>query len=172
MGAHARRDGRVAAVAHTLRCLAGEVDPPFNAYAILEASWPTAVITGRDLPNGVDEVLAVTEDGPLIIYDRSLSTADRRIAIGHAIAHLALDDDHAPGGIVQEPEREERAEQFARELLVPPQLLLPHVSVWPADGSDPHLYLDQVDRLAAAFHVPPSVIDEQIRELEQLGLDP
>lgn len=162
-------EGQVAAVAQLLRVQSGQSEPPFNAYTIVEAIWPSAVITGRDLEDGVDEVLAVTSEGPLIIYNRKLSTAESRISIGHAIAHLVLDGDHLVGGVVIDPEREERAERFARELLVPPSVLRSYIEVWPSSAGDPQIYLDQVDRIASIFHVPPPVIDEQIRELERLG---
>jgi Zn-dependent peptidase ImmA (M78 family) len=160
----------VAVVADALRSHAGQVVPPFNAYGIIEARWPTAVITGRELPIGIDEVVSITEDGALIIYGRSLSTAERRFAIAHAMAHLMFDLAGNPRrGVIIEPEREARADRFAQELLVPDRVLMRHLAMWPSDCLDREMYLDQVDHIAATFHVPPDVIDKRIRELETVA---
>jgi len=158
----------VAVVAEALRSYAGQVVPPFNVYRIIEARWPDAVITGRDLPDGIEEILCLAKDRILIVYARSLSTADRRFAIAHAIGHLVFDADECRhcGRVVVDPAREIRADDFARELLVPDRALLNRVVMWPPeDDGDHDFYLDQVDMIASGFHVPPHLIDQRIRLL-------
>lgn len=158
--------GDAVAVADALRSFTGQLVPPFNCQKMVDARWPTAIVTGRDLPLGVDEVVTVTCDGVLIIYARSLSTAERRFAIAHAIAHLLYDlGECILGGVVMDAAREARAEEFARELLVPDHVLMRHVSLWTSTSDDPEAYFDQVDQIAALFHVPTSVIDQRIQEL-------
>lgn len=133
--------------------------------------WPLAVITGRALPAGIEEIVSVTADGPLVIYDRALSTAECRFAIAHAIAHLIFDvDARLRKGVVIEPMRELRADDFARELLVPDRALIRHIALWPSDGDDFDTYMDQVDMVAATFHVPPAIIDQRIRVLERRAI--
>lgn len=117
--------------------------------------------------------MTVTEDGPLIMYRRDLSTADRRFAIAHALAHLLFDFDAlgvAPGRPF-DAVREARADAFALELLAPHSRMMRHVVFWPLDdrGDDREAYMDQVDHIAAAFHVPSGQIDQRIRALERLA---
>lgn len=168
--------GRVAAAADELRSFAGLVVPPFSTRRILESHWPTAVVTGRSLPDGIEEAVALTDDGPLIIYRRELASCERRFAIAHAIAHLVFDLGSCHRrGIVIERAREIRADEFARELLIPDRALLLRVTMWPREvftGPDLDAYMDQVDQIASTFHVPPSRIDQRIRELEQYAESP
>lgn len=164
-------DGNVVAVAEALRNLARQFEPPFSVPAILGEAFPDAVVTGRDLPEGIEELVTVTDDGVLVIYRRDLSTAERRFAVAHAIGHLLYDVEHGElvRGAVMDPEREDRADAFARELLAPDRLLISRLIFWPDSGEDAEIYADQVDRIASHFHVPSVVIDQRIRELERLA---
>lgn len=136
---------------------------------IRDAAFPDARITGRELPPGVDELVAVTAEGPLVIYARGLSTAGQRFAIAHALAHLLFDVGVDVHGVQpDEPydaERETRADAFAFELLCPRCQLLQHIVLWPDSDDDAEGYRDQVDQIAAEYHLPPAAIDQQIREL-------
>lgn len=162
--------GEVAVVAEALRSFAGQAVPPFSCQVIVETRWPTAIITGRELPIGVDELVTVTCDGVLIIYGRSLSTAERRFVIAHAIAHLLFDlGECTRGGVIVDERREARADEFARELLVPDRALIRYVSIWPDGLFDREEYLDQVDHIAAVFHVPAGVINQRIHELARVA---
>jgi Zn-dependent peptidase ImmA (M78 family) len=164
-------DGNVVAVAEALRNLARQTEPPFSVPAILGEAYPDAVVTGHDLPEGIEELVTVTDDGVLVIYRREMSTAERRFAIAHAICHLLYDveDGRLLRGDSIDHEREDRADDFAMELLAPDRLLISRIVFWPDQGADADLYADQVDRIAAHFHVPTAPIDKRIRELEQVA---
>lgn len=75
-------------------------------------------------------------------------------------------------GFAGNPRVENRADAFGTELLVPLSELTRHVRHWPTQSStDPgkhEAYLDHVDRIAAVFNVPQSIISERIRRLECL----
>lgn len=155
-------------VAEELRALSCQAEPPFSLPPIVAARWPDASITGRDLPSGVEEIVAFTSDGPLIVYRRDLSTAERRFAIAHALAHLLFDDGSTgvQAGHPFDSEQEVRADDFALELLAPWRCLRRHILLLPSeDRCDQESYLDQVDQIAAIYHVPPSAIDQRIRTL-------
>lgn len=162
--------GNVVAVAEALRNLARETVPPFSVPAILGEAFPDAVVTGHDLPEGIEELVTVTPDGVLVIYRRELSTAERRFAIAHAIGHLLYDVDRGRlvQGALMDADREDRADAFALELLAPDRLMRSRIVFWPDQGADTEIYADQVDRIATHFHVPGAVIDQRIRELERL----
>lgn len=140
---------------------------------MVDACFPDAVVTGRVLPIGFNEVVARTPEGPIIIYARHLPIARQRLAIAHAVAHLLFDDDDSccRPGFVGDNHVEDRADRFARELLVPLEQLREHIQRWPAanDNTAHEYYLDHVDELASFFNVPPYVIDERIRELMALA---
>lgn len=159
--------GGVAEVARAIRVAAQQFAPPYSLSAILEVVSAAAVITGCELPDGVEEVVAVTEDGPLILYRRELSTEDRRFALAHAIAHLVYDLDGS--AYVVDDDRERRADEFALELLAPSDEMERKLVYLPEDGEDRSIYMDQVDLIAAHFHVPAPQIDKRIRELNRLG---
>lgn len=160
----------VVAVAEKLRALSRQVEPPYSIPLLVAEAAPDVVITGRDLPPGIEEIVTVTDDGPLIIYRRGLSTAERRYAIAHALAHLLFDQDSdgVQAGQPFDAMREQRADAFALELLAPHRLLAPRIVYWPSEaGEDREVYMDQVDQIAAQFHVPSAQIDQRIRELER-----
>ncbi|MGN6105447.1 MAG: ImmA/IrrE family metallo-endopeptidase [Kofleriaceae bacterium] len=158
-------------IAASLRRRAGQHSLPFSTTMIVAACFEGAAVTGRHLPPDVDEAVTVTEDGPLIVYRRGLPTADQRFAIAHAVAHLLFDlDDEANAcavGRAGAVDCEDRADRFAAELLAPLSHVAELVRCWPS--ADPHeheAYLDHVDQLASMFHVPSTVIDRRIRQLE------
>lgn len=155
-------------VAEALRNLARLTGAPFALPAIFGAAWPAGVVTGRVLPAGIEEIVTVTRDGPLIIYRRELPSPERRFAIAHAFSHLLWDlGGRAKGAGRFDRRCEQRADAFALELLAPDRLLWPLIVFWPHDGGDDSdIYADQVDRIATHFHVPTSAIDRRIRELE------
>lgn len=160
--------GGVTEIAHALRHGAGQTTPPYSVPAILGAAFPDAVVTGRELPDGIEEVVAQLDDGPLILYRRELPILDQRFAIAHAMAHLLWDLGCA--AYVVDGDREARADAFALELLAPDEELRERIVFWPVDsGPDRDIYLDQVDRIAARFGVPSSEIDKRIRHLERVG---
>jgi Zn-dependent peptidase ImmA (M78 family) len=151
----------VVVLAEMLRALAGESRAPFDLLKVVAVLFPSAVVTGKDLPPQVNEAVTVTTDGPLIVYRRGISTAERRFAIAHGLGHLIYD--FRGDRTLTDRERELRADVFARELLVPRREF-----AWCLDGlrvTDRDLFLDQVDVVANAFHVQPVVITERIREL-------
>lgn len=152
------------AVAEELRTRALQVVPPFSPEALLASACPGAVVVGCDLPDGVDELVAVTPDGVLVLHR---ADADRRLACAHAIAHLVLDvdDGHLRPGPMLDPEREARADDLALELLAPDRLLLERVIFWPTGSAD--IYEQQLDSIAAHFGVPRASIDSRIRHLER-----
>lgn len=154
-------------LADELRRRCGQAEPPFSTRQIIDIAFPDAVVTGRDLPAEVDELVTVTAEGPVILYRRGLPTADQRMAIAHAVGHLLLDlPCGAPAGFSAEVER--RADHFALELLAPVQMLDEYVrDPCPADGAERDIWLDMVDELASHFHVPAWGILRQIAMLEE-----
>lgn len=162
----------VVGVASDLRARARQNVPAFSTKAILAEAFPDALVTGRTLPDGIDEVVSITATGPVILYRRELTIPAQRFAIAHAIAHLIFDRDAGVcrPGYVGDPERESRADHFACELLVPFVVLLPMIEAQPTDtvSVSREVYLDHVDDLASRFHVPAWVIDQRIRELAAL----
>lgn len=154
-------------VAADLRAQAGEHRPAFSTKRIVDAAFPGAKVTGRSLPQGVDEVVTRTENGVLIIYQRSLSTTQRRFAIAHAVSHLMFDHVHGGARIGQagHADREQRADAFAAELLVPLSVLATLVRVAPSSDPEDYAYLDHVDEIASRFQVCSAVAGRRIREL-------
>lgn len=156
-------ESQLARIASDLRELAGERTPAYRTRALVEAVFPGTLVTGGHLPDGIDEMVTRTTDGPLIVYRRSLPGPEQRLVIAHALAHLVFDDDR-PGV----PEIEARADAFAVELLAPLAAVRSLVTRWPCRDADDHeLYLDHVDEIASRFAVPAHVIDSQIRRLRQ-----
>ena len=155
-------------IAADLRRKAGLIRPPYSSRAIIEASFPSALVTGGILPEGVDEMVSQRPDGPVIIYARHLSGPGQRYVIGHGVAHLIFDDESvcARAGSRGDPAAEARADLFSALLYVPFEDLRPLVRHWPSrDLEDHEIYLDHVDQLASTFQMPAAVIDEQIQRL-------
>ena len=159
-------------IAADLRLRANQTEPAFSTRHIVEARFPGALVTGRVLPAGIDEAVSATRDGVVILYSRSLPTPSQRFVIAHALAHLLFDHRHGacrPGSVGDE-NREERADRFAAELLIPLDRLAEYVGRWPsANEVEQHKYLDQVDEIASHFQVPSGLVDRRIRELRTIG---
>jgi Zn-dependent peptidase ImmA (M78 family) len=156
-----------------LRQRAGLTQPDYSTRAIMDASFDDVVVTGRRLPAGVHEIVALTAEGRIIIYSRDLPVAKQRYAIAHALAHLIFDgsDNMCGPGFAGDPECEARADRFADELLLPLAELRAHVQRWPVSNEnhpDHEMYLDQCDEIASHFNVPSYVVDKRIRELATL----
>lgn len=156
-----------------LRRRAGLTEPSFSTRAIIDECFADVVVTGRRLPPGIQEIVARTDEGPIIIYSRDLPVAKQRYVIAHALAHLLFDGatSSCGPGFVGDPHCEARADRFADELLVPLTELAAYVARLPAqeDSPEQELYLDQCDEIASHFNVPSYVIDRRIRELVALG---
>lgn len=151
-----------------LRRFAEQTVPAFSTRKIIEANFPNILVTGGALPPGVDEVMQRTDDGPIIVYSRSLSCPAQRFAIAHGVAHVIFDGhrEACRAGVGCDVFAERRADEFATELLVPIALLAACVTRFPSDDACEHeLYLDQVDEIAGRFNVPQWVIDKRIRTL-------
>lgn len=145
--------------------MAGQTEPAFSTRQMIATCFPDAVVTGKNLPHGVEEVVSRTPDGPVIVYNRSLSPPAQRFVIAHAMAHLFFDDAETAAriGYAGDPAAEARADAFAAELLVPLDELDAYVGVDPSSTDD--LYLDQVDEIASHFNVSRGLIDKRIRAL-------
>jgi len=151
-------------VAHSLRVRAQLSRPAFSTRAIVDASFPDAVVTGHDLPVGVDEAVTRTDEGIVILYRRGLSSPEQRFAIAHAVGHLLYD--HVTAKKVSEAFRERRADRFASELLVPLYELARVLEVLPSKNPDEQrIYLDHVDQLASYFNVPAMLVRSRIRDV-------
>jgi hypothetical protein len=173
----ARQTRRVASsmdlisIAADLRRCAGQDRPAFSTRAIIRSALPLALVTGRFLQPGVNEIAANTNEGPVIIYSRNIGAVHRRHAIAHGLAHLLFDDDPDSAcrpGFAGDPAVEARADLFADELLVPLAVLRPFIAHWPqsiSDGPDYEIYLDQVDEIGSIFQAPNHVIERRIRLL-------
>lgn len=155
--------------AAALRVRANQLTPPYSVRAIALEVFPDALITGRPLPNGVHEIVTLTDQGPLIMYHRALPTCDQRIAIGHALGHLIRDVAYGRLTGFADPFVERRADDFSCELLAPIEEIDRHVTDYPrhADWIETQIHLDTVDELAAKFHVPQWVVNRQIATLMQ-----
>lgn len=158
---------RFSEIAEEMRRRAGQDEPAFSTRAIVDACFPDAIVTGRELPVGVQDMVTLTERGPLIVYRRGIAAADQRFAIAHAVAHLMFDLVDGARPAFDNAEVEARADDFALELLAPLAELEPYVGRFPDEGTEVEreLYLDQVDEIASHFNVPAWVIDKQIRRL-------
>jgi Zn-dependent peptidase ImmA (M78 family) len=162
----------IAAIAASLRRRAEQIEPSYSTRQIIDVCFPGTVVTGRHLPQGVDDVVKVDDAAfrshrapHVIVYRRDLPTADQRFAIAHGIAHVIFDgaNNHCAGF---DPRRELRCDRFADELLAPLVELSPYVCAWPSDDPEQQeIYLDMVDQIASHFHVPTACISRQIQEL-------
>ncbi len=154
-------------IAADLRRRAVQLTPPFSTKRIIAASMPGIVVTGSKLPDGMDEVVRLHDKRPIIVYQRSLSSPEQRIAIAHGLAHVLFDDETAclRVGSAGIPAIEERADAFAVELLAPLTSVSRFAQHGPSSGDEHEIYLDHVDGIASLFAVPSYVIDSQIRRL-------
>ncbi len=155
-------------IAADLRRRARLERPPYSSRLIIEASFPSALVTGGMLPDGVDEIVSRRADGPVIVYARTLSGPQQRYAIGHGLAHLLFDDESvcARAGFNGDPICEDRADLFSAHLFVPLSDLEPLVQHRPSrDLEENEIYLDHLDQLASTFAMPAAVIDSQIRRI-------
>lgn len=155
-------------VAAGIRARAGQWDPAFSTGTIVDRCFPGVMVTGGSLPDGVDEMVTLTDGGPVIVYRRDLPGPMQRFVIAHALAHIVYDDfsDAARPGRLAIPEHEARADAFAAELLAPLHLVAGYVGVMPSANPEDHeIYLDHVDEIASRFSVPAHVIDSRIRQL-------
>lgn len=159
-------------IATSLRRRSEQLEPPYSTRQIIETCFPGTVVTGRMLDRATDEVVQVDQHAfrshrapHIIVYNRRRSTAARRYAIAHALAHIIFDgkrwrNRHA------NPDAELRCDRFADELLVPLAVLREYVCKWP-DDPDRETFLDMRDQIASHFHVPSKVIARQIAELRR-----
>lgn len=134
----------------------------------MSAAFPDVLVTGYELPRGIDEAVSRTAEGAVILYRRGLSTAEQRVAIAHGLAHLIFDERSCRTTRTpwRDVARERRADTFAAELLVPLDELAPLLRVLPSrDRDEQQLYLDHVDHLASIFQVPSQLIRSRIRTL-------
>lgn len=157
---------QVARAAQMMRWRARLLAPSFSIHELVAANYPTALVTGRDLPDGIHEIVTVTDAGPIILYRRGLSTCDQRIAIAHALGHLAFDFDTAGRRIatLADPAVEDRADAFAIELLAPLELV---AAVAPERRARPDIldreeFRDRLDGIATRFHVPVWTVERQM----------
>lgn len=162
----------LAEVAADLRRRSEQTEPAFSTRKIVDVCFPGALVTGRILPPGIDEVVSNTRSGIVILYSRTLPTPSQRFVIAHALAHLIFD--RVTGGCrvgsVGSKAREDRADAFAAELLLPLSYLGDYVGRWPSENeAEQHKYLDQVDEIASHFQVPAGLVDKRIRELHVIG---
>lgn len=161
--------GTVSDYAKILRGNAGLTGPAFSLQKILNTCYPDAIVTGHEFPDGIDEAVARTPEGIVILYRRSLSNGAQRFAVAHAIGHLMFDADAEPDehGRAGSPDAELRADDFAAELLVPLDVLARHllIGLRPDAPDQRQIYLDHCDQLAHFFQVESSLIDQRIRQL-------
>lgn len=156
-------------VAAALRLRADEVDPAFSTRALIGKCFPGTMVTGANLPDGIDEMVSWSHHGPVIVYQRKLSGPQQRFAIAHAMAHLLFDRDSDGASLERlgDPVTEMRADAFAAELLAPLHLVAECARLTPSDDPEDHeIYLDHVDEIASMFAVPADIIDSRIRMLK------
>lgn len=156
-------------IAADLRHRSSQTEPAYSTRQIIDACFPHALVTGRQLPAGIDEAVSETPQGIVILYRRGLPTSSQRFVIAHALSHIIFDRVRGgcrPGS-AGHAARERRADRFAAELLIPLSALREYVGAWP-DDADQDRYLDQVDEIASHFQVPAGLVDKRIRELRAI----
>lgn len=164
----------IASIAASLRRRAGQVEPSYSTMQIIEACFPGTIVTGRRLAVDTDELVHVddlafrTHKAPhRIFYNRNKSSGEQRYGIAHALGHIVFDGPRRRGH-AEDPARELRCDRFADELLVPLVELRPYVCAGPSFDDERHeIYLDMVDMIASQFHVPSSVIERRIEDLNR-----
>lgn len=153
----------IRAVARDLRCRARLDRPPYSTTKLVLTAFPNALVTGDELPDGVDEATSETPEGGVILYRRALPICEQRFAIMHGLAHLIWD---AGRVACADAWHERRADNFAAETLVPLEDLSAVWRVHPSRDPDrQRLYLDHVDQISSMFNAPVQVIRMRIREL-------
>jgi len=156
-------------LAANIRQRAGLGEPPFSTRIMIDECFPDVYVTGERLPRGVAESVSMGKRGPIIAYNRLLTTAQQRLSIAHAIGHLVFDRDDLRGHCKATPsdERESRAEFFGAELLVPLTMFSDYVRRWryPRETAMRPAHLNMVDQLASHFHVPQSLIHRRLAAL-------
>lgn len=163
----------IATIADSLRRRSEQIEPAFSTRQIIDVCFPGTFVTGRSLPNGVDDIVRIDEAAfrshrapHVIVYRRDMPTAEQRYAIAHALGHIIFDGAAHQGCAAFNAERELRCDRFADELLVPLEELRPYVCAEPSgDRERQETYLDMVDQIASHFHAPTSCIERRIREL-------
>lgn len=159
-----------AMIAASFRSRANLRTPAFSTSKIIESCFPDTVVTGRHLPEGVQELVTVTPTGPLILYQRKLPILEQRFAIAHALGHLIYDfRDGRSLAPLFDPAVESRADDFALELLTPLEHIRKCAPAMPEgdDSLDREEFLDQVDEMASRFQAPPWAIRRQIQRLKR-----
>jgi Zn-dependent peptidase ImmA (M78 family) len=155
--------GSIADVARDLRQRAQLFRPAFSTKTLVSVACPSALVTGDELPVGVDEAVSRVDEGFVILYRRGLSGPEQRMAIAHGLAHILFDEGRTR---CSDALRERRADRFSEELLVPLDELTKVLEVLPSKiAKEQRLYLDHVDQLASFFNVPSLVIRSRIRTL-------
>jgi Zn-dependent peptidase ImmA (M78 family) len=93
----------------------------------------------------------------------SLGVLERRVVCAQAFAHVVLHGDLVKQGKLEVVARSKQraAEQFARELLMPPHLLLPIAWNWEIAGMPPEM-LER--RLAWSFQVPTPMLQSHLEQ--------
>jgi Zn-dependent peptidase ImmA (M78 family) len=149
--------------------------PPFSTHHIQDACFPDVLVTGDVLPEGVAEMVIEQGDKRTIIYNRRLPVPTQRVAIAHALGHLAFDD--AIGNVHRDAVRynssnmvERRADLFAGELLVPLSEIdrVFDTALFPTDPVEVRVFDDAVDRCASLFAVPTRFIRWRLWDLLHL----
>lgn len=163
---------RLVSVASELRIRSGQSLPSISTAKIMRTCFPHVHVTGRVLPAGIHEAVSRTSSGDVLIYARGLSSAEKRFAIAHGMAHLLFDGEESaclPGrsGVASV---EDRADRFAEELLVPLHELAKYARLTPSNDPDrQEFFLDHVDEISSRFHVPSAVMERRMRKLYSLA---
>ncbi len=165
----------ITSIASSLRRRAGLSRPSYSTRRLIEACFPGTVVTGRELPDGVHDVVRIDESAfrshrapHVIVYRRGLSTAEQRHAIAHALAHIIFDGADDTGCAQFHQERELRCDVFADEALAPLGDIQRAIAGWSPDPGR-EAYLDRVDQLASSFHVPAACIERRVQLVRSLA---
>ncbi len=166
----------LAAIATSLRRRAGLSEPAYSTRKIIDACFPGTVVTGRELPDGVHDVVRIDEAAfrshrapHVIVYRRGISSAEQRHAIAHALAHIIFDGADELGCATYSADREQRCDNFADEMLVPADRLEADVSSWISLDPGREALLDRLDQLASRFNAPVGCIKRQLRAVRSHG---
>jgi Zn-dependent peptidase ImmA (M78 family) len=174
----------IVSTAARYRRLAKQKKPRYSARALMETCFPDVLVTGRELPRGVHELVVVGEDRT-VMYRKFMPTPHQRVAIVHGVAHLIWDLRSSTGEKEQTchlpswaskvahadtDARERRAELFAAEYLVPMHELdaLMPGDLFPSGKAERQVWDDHVDHVASVFQVPQKFLIWRLRDLEHL----
>lgn len=158
--------GRAAYIRH--RCGFDKKGPSYSTTAVLTKCFPSIVVTGGDLPDGVNAISENRGGQRTIYYRRGIPSDEHRVAIAHEMYHFMSDLKNANG--LRESSAVERSiaflrrqsdpieqacDLFAGELLVPLHVLDEYAPEDPfADGEDAEAVANAIDRCASRFQVP------------------